>query len=55
MHAASRHGTPSLMSLPKDGGVSCFGRPSSCICFILVFASANTFLFMKMLDFREND
>ena len=35
MHAASRHGTPSLTSLPKDGGVSCFfvvhpeGRPSS--------------------------
>ena len=35
MHAAPRHGTPSLMSLPKDGGVSCFlvvhleGLPSS--------------------------
>ena len=28
MHATSRHGTPSLMSLPKDGGVSCFGRSS---------------------------
>ena len=28
MHAASRHGTPSLTSLPKDGGVSCFGRSS---------------------------
>ena len=28
MHAASRHGTPSLRSLPKDGGVSCFGRSS---------------------------
>jgi len=25
------------------------------ICFVLVFASANTFLFMKMLDFSEND
>ena len=24
MHAASRHGTASLTSLPKDGGVSCF-------------------------------
>ena len=24
MHAASRHGTPSLTSHPKDGGVSCF-------------------------------
>ena len=24
------------------------------ICFVLVFASANTFLFMKMLDFSEN-
>ena len=24
VHAASRHGTPSLTSLPKDGGVSCF-------------------------------
>ena len=24
MHAVSRHGTPSLTSLPKDGGVSCF-------------------------------
>ena len=24
MHAAPRHGTPSLTSLPKDGGVSCF-------------------------------
>ena len=24
MHAASRHKTPSLTSLPKDGGVSCF-------------------------------
>ena len=35
VHAASRHGTPSLTSLPKDGGVSCFvvvhleGHPSS--------------------------
>ena len=35
MHAASRHGTPSLISLPKDDGVSCFlavhleGHPSS--------------------------
>ena len=28
MHAASRHGTPSVTSLPKDGGVSCFGRSS---------------------------
>ena len=28
MHAASKHGTPSLTSLPKDGGVSCFGRSS---------------------------
>ena len=28
MHAASRHGFPSLTSLPKDGGVSCFGRLS---------------------------
>ena len=26
MHAASRHGTPSLTSLPKDGRLSCFGR-----------------------------
>ena len=25
------------------------------ICFILAFASPNTFLFMKMLDFSEND
>ena len=25
MHVASRHGTPSLTSLTKDGGVSCFG------------------------------
>ena len=24
MHATPRHGTPSLTSLPKDGGVSCF-------------------------------
>ena len=23
MHAASRHGTPSLTPFPKDGGVSC--------------------------------
>ena len=28
MHAVSRHGTPSLTSLPKDGGVSCFSRSS---------------------------
>ena len=28
MHAASRQGTPNLMSLSKDGGVSCFGRSS---------------------------
>ena len=28
MHAASRHGTYSLTSLPKDSGVSCFGRSS---------------------------
>ena len=26
-----------------------------CICFVLVFASANAFLFMKMLVFSEND
>ena len=29
MQAASRHGTPSSTSLPKDGGVSCFGRSSA--------------------------
>ena len=28
MHAAPRHGTATLTSLPKDGGVSCFGRSS---------------------------
>ena len=28
MHAAPRHGTPSLTSRPKDGRVSCFGRSS---------------------------
>ena len=28
MHAAFRHGTPSLTSLPKGGGVSCFRRSS---------------------------
>ena len=28
MHAASRHGAPSLTSLPKDGEVSCIGRSS---------------------------
>ena len=28
MQAASRHGTPSLKSLPKDGGVSCCSRSS---------------------------
>ena len=28
MNAASMHGTPRLASLPKDGGVSCFGRSS---------------------------
>ena len=27
MHAASRHGTPSLTSFPKDGKVSCEVRP----------------------------
>ena len=27
VHAASRHGTPSLTSLPKDGEVSCEVRP----------------------------
>ena len=27
MHAASRHGTPSLTSLPKDDEVSCEVRP----------------------------
>ena len=26
MHATSTHGTPSLTSLAKDGGVSCVGR-----------------------------
>jgi len=26
MHGTSRHGAPSLTSLPKDSGVSCFGR-----------------------------
>ena len=25
------------------------------ICFVLVLASASTFLFMKLLDFSEND
>ena len=28
MHAAMRHGAPSLMSLPKDGKVGCEVRPS---------------------------
>ena len=32
-----------------------YGTVMICICCILVFASANTFLFMKMLDFSEND
>ena len=47
MHAASRHWTPSLTSLPKDGGVSCFlvvcleGRPSS------------FWLYTAMLNFSE--
>ena len=42
MHAASRHGTPSLASLPKDGGVSCFGRLSgrSPIQFLTVHSHA---------------
>ena len=31
MHAASRHGIPSLTSLPKNGGVSCFGRSSGTV------------------------
>ena len=26
MHAASRHGSPTLTSLPKDGGMICSGR-----------------------------
>ena len=51
MHAASRHGTPSLTSLPKDGGVSCFlvihleGRPSSFWPYtaMLNFSEANGF------------
>ena len=51
MHAASRHGTPSLTSLPKDGGVSCFlvihleGRPSSFRLYtaVLNFSEANGF------------
>ena len=29
MNAPSRHGTPNLTSLPKDGDVSCFGRSSA--------------------------
>jgi len=28
MHATSKHETPSLTSLPKDGGMSCFARSS---------------------------
>ena len=38
MHAASRHGTPGLTSLPKDGGVSFSGRSSgrSAIQFLTV-------------------
>ena len=42
MHAASRHGTPSLPSLPKDGGVSCFGHSSrrSPIQFLTVHSHA---------------
>ena len=42
MHAASRHGIPSLTSLPKDGGVSCFGRSSgrSPIQFLTVHSHA---------------
>ena len=30
-------------------------RTMACICFVLVFANANKFLLMKMLDFSEND
>ena len=42
MHAASRHETASLTSLPKDGGVSCFGRSSgrSLIQFLAVHSHA---------------
>ena len=51
MHAASRHGIPSLTSLPKEGGVSCFlvvhleGRPSSFCPYtaMLNFSEANGF------------
>ena len=43
MHAESRHGTPSLTSLPKDGGVSCFGLSSgkSPIQFLTVHSHAS--------------
>ena len=42
LHAVSRHGTPSLTSLLKDGGVSCFGRSSgrSPIQFLTVHSHA---------------
>ena len=44
MHASSRHGTPSLTSLPKDGGVSCISRSSgrSPIQFLTVHSHAST-------------
>ena len=42
MHAASRHGTPSLTSIPKDGGVSCFGRSPgrSSVQFLIIHGRA---------------
>ena len=42
MHAASRHGTPSLTSLPKDDEVSCEVRPQT---FKMFEVNAIEFLF----------
>ena len=48
MHAASRHGTPSLTSLPKDDEVSCEVSPQRSPIRNLDFANESTALMLEI-------
>ena len=50
MHAASRHGTPSLTSLPKDGGVSSFGCSSRRLPIQFLSIHSHAYVPVKLME-----
>ena len=55
MHAASRHGTPSLASLPKDGEVSCEVSPRVSSFVVLKISTFDiNCIFLKLQAHRKD-